>query len=181
MFFVVYEKDTGIIKQTITAPFFIDELFNLTEAEAVVEIPRQAKDIIEYIKDGVLTLKPDSLKEKIPIAEAQASVWDNIKDKRSLELSKGVLITSVDKVFQTDNNNIIQYSNIAGMIALNNYIPVEWKTSDNTYILLTIDLFKELQQTININTQRLFKVAEDHKEAMLLSENPKEYDYLTNW
>ena len=76
---------------------------------------------------------------------------------------------------------MIQYSNISGMIAIDNYIPVNWKTEDNTYVLLTIDLFKELQNTININTQNMFMIAEDHKVEMLKLEDPTEYDYSTNW
>lgn len=116
-----------------------------------------------------------------PVAELQDTAWSNIKSKRSELLVSGVLVESVGKVFQTDNDSMIQYSNIAGMIALDNYSPIEWKTEDNTFILLTVDLFKELQKAITINTQRIFKAAEDHREAMLLLEDPLEYYYLTNW
>ena len=66
------------------------------------------------------------------------------------------------------------------MIALDNYSPIEWKTEDNTFVLLTVELFKELQKAISNNTQRIFKIAEDHKEAMLALEDPLEYEYVTN-
>lgn len=111
----------------------------------------------------------------------QLVMWELIKNKRLEKITDGVLVSSIDKIFQTDNNSIIQYSNIAGMIAIDNYIPVNWKTVDNTYTLLTIDIFKELQRTININTQRLFIVAEDHKIEMLKLEDPTAYDYSANW
>lgn len=111
----------------------------------------------------------------------QDTVWSNIKYTRDILLSSGVLVESVDKVFQTDNDSMIQYSNIAAMIALDNYDPIEWKTEDNSFILLTVELFKELQQAISINTQRLFKVAEHHKAGMLEATNPLEYDYSKGW
>ena len=111
----------------------------------------------------------------------QLEVWEFIKAKRSESITDGVLVKSVDKLFQTNNTSMIQYSNISGMIAIDNYIPVNWKTEDNTYVLLTIDLFKELQNTININTQNMFMIAEDHKVEMLKLEDPTEYDYSTNW
>lgn len=119
--------------------------------------------------------------EAISIEDLQATMWSDIKDKRSTELSKGVLVESVNKTFQTDPNSIAEYNNVASMIALDNYDPIEWKTEDNTFILLTVDLFKELQKAISTNTQRIFKAAEDHKEAMLSLEDPLDYDYLTNW
>ena len=119
--------------------------------------------------------------EEKSIAEAQASVWSNIKDKRQDQITSGVLVKSVDKVFQTDNNSIIQYSNIGGMIALNNYEPIQWKTEDNSWVTLTEDLFKELQQAMSANTQSNYATAEQHKEAMLAVEDPLNYDYSKGW
>lgn len=113
--------------------------------------------------------------------EQQDEVWELIKERRLQAVTSGVYVESVDKTFQTDPNSIAEYNNVASMIALDNYDPIEWKTEDNTFILLNVDLFKELQKAISINTQRIFKVAENHKEAMLSLEDPLEYDYLTNW
>ena len=58
MFFAVYNVSSGEIKQTVSAPFYIPEMFVLDEGFSVLEIPREANDSTEYIKDGVLTLKP---------------------------------------------------------------------------------------------------------------------------
>lgn len=58
MFFAVYKVSSGEIKQTVSAPFYIPEMFVLDEGFDVLEIPREANDSTEYIKDGVLTLKP---------------------------------------------------------------------------------------------------------------------------
>lgn len=58
MFFAVYDKSTGEVQRTISAPFYIPEMFVLGDSEDFVEVPREANDTIEYIKDGVLTPKP---------------------------------------------------------------------------------------------------------------------------
>ena len=91
--------------------------------------------------------------------------WRQLKAERSSKISSGVLVESTEKVFQTDVNSLAQYASIAGMIALDNYEPVQWKTLDNSFVLLTVDIFKELQRTINENTQSAFRVAEQKRIA----------------
>lgn len=61
MFFAVYKVSSGEVKQTVSAPFYIPEMFVLDNGFDVVEIPREANDTTEYIKDGVLTDKPQSM------------------------------------------------------------------------------------------------------------------------
>lgn len=64
MFFAVYKVSSGEVKQTVSAPFYIPEMFVLDNGFDVVEIPREANDTTEYIKDGVLTDKPQSVLDK---------------------------------------------------------------------------------------------------------------------
>ena len=116
-----------------------------------------------------------------PIEDLQSIVWLDIKSKRTSVIDSGVSVDSVDKIFQTDSSSIAQYSSIAGMIAIDNYEPIEWKTKDNTYVLLTVELFKELQRAISNNTQKAFTTAEYHKAEMLKADNPLEYDYSDKW
>lgn len=119
--------------------------------------------------------------EPIPIEQLQNEVWDGIKRKRLEVIQSGVYVESVDKVFHTDDISAIQYSTIAGMIALGNYEPVQWKVMDNTWVLLTESLFKELQTAMSLKTNAIYAVAEYHKASMLLADNPLEYDYTTGW
>ena len=108
-------------------------------------------------------------------------MWEKIKSKRLQAVISGVYIESVDKWFHTDEVSVTSYSTIAGMIALNNYEPVQWKVMDNTWLLLTEVLFKELQTSMSNKTATNYMVAEQHKVNMLLLENPLEYDYTANW
>lgn len=111
----------------------------------------------------------------------QSNIWTGIKDKRLEEVTSGVLVKSVNKKFHTDETSAIQYSNVAGMIALNNYEPIQWKVMDNTWVLLTKELFIELQKAMNANTQATYVIAEQHKEAMMLLDDPSNYDFSTGW
>lgn len=111
----------------------------------------------------------------------QELAWEGIKAERFQQTTGGVLVKSVNKVFHTDETSAIQYSSVAGMIALDNYEPIMWKVMDNTWVSLTSGLFRELQVSIRANTQQTYMIAEQHKAAMLESENPLEYDYQSGW
>ena len=111
----------------------------------------------------------------------QENVWAAIKKKRDSQVISGVFIPSVSKIFQTDISSTATYAQIGSMISLNIYEIVNWKVLDNTFIPITEELFKELQTAILRNTQLTYAIAEQHKAAMLLSDNPEEYDYTTGW
>lgn len=113
--------------------------------------------------------------------EEQELMWEQIKERRLQAVTSGVYVESVDKWFHTDTVSVTTYSTIAGMIALDNYEPVQWKTMDNTWLLLTEPLFKELQTAMSQKTNANYAVAEQHKAAMLLADNPLEYDYSQGW
>lgn len=113
--------------------------------------------------------------------EQQDEMWELIKERRLQAVTSGVYVESVDKRFHTDEVSVTSYSTIAGMIALDNYEPVQWKTMDNTWILLTVPIFKELQTAISQKTNTNYAIAEQHKSVMMKSDNPLEYDFSTGW
>ena len=113
--------------------------------------------------------------------ENQELMWEKIKERRLQAVTSGVYVESVDKWFHTDEVSVTSYSTIAGMIALNNYEPVQWKVMDNTWLLLTESLFKELQTAMSTKTNANYEVAEHHKAGMLEATNPLEYDYSEGW
>lgn len=113
--------------------------------------------------------------------ENQDKVWELIKERRLQAVTSGVYVESVDKWFHTDEVSVTSYSTIAGMIALDNYEPVQWKVMDNTWILLTVPIFKELQTAMSTKTNTNYAIAEQHKSNMMKSDNPLEYDFSTGW
>lgn len=61
MIYAIYKIETGEILKTVSIPEFLKSTVALSDYEAIVEIPKMANDTTEYIKDGVLTDKPQSM------------------------------------------------------------------------------------------------------------------------
>tara|TARA_R100000935_G_scaffold41997_1_gene63680 strand:- start:799 stop:1002 length:204 start_codon:yes stop_codon:yes gene_type:complete len=61
MFYAIYDIKTGVIDKTVDIPEFMSDIITLKENQAKVVIDRIASDTTEYIKDGVLTDKPQSM------------------------------------------------------------------------------------------------------------------------
>ena len=112
----------------------------------------------------------------------QDEMWERIKAKRYDNLRHGVYIKSVGKWFQTDDATRLQYL----ALALENVTggfkkPINWKTMDNSFLMLTPELLREIMQTMHDDEQADFINAEKHKAAMLKAEHPLEYDYSDGW
>ena len=154
----VYNKSNGLFLYSDTglAEFVITDLSNNDKVDFTLTPPPDYKKSWRWVGVGWVEVdKPDE--------EKKAERWEEIKAERLQSISSGVLVKSVGKIFQTDVNSLAQYANIAGMIALDNYEPIEWKTEDSSFILLTLDVFKELQRAISHNTQEAFYLAEESK------------------
>ena len=183
MIYAVYDAGTGEIDRVVDTPDFMKSKIDVLDGQSIAEIDTMIYNDCHYIKDGKLTPKPivDKHISAADIEELQATVWELIKERRLQAVTSGVYVESVDKWFHTDEVSVTSYSTIAGMIALNNYEPVQWKVMDNMWILLTIPIFKELQIAISQKTNANYAIAEQHKSDMMKSDNPLEYDFSTGW
>ncbi|OAM24922.1 hypothetical protein A7P89_01410 [Eikenella corrodens] len=115
-------------------------------------------------------------------AERQDEMWERIKDKRYDNLRHGVYIKSVGKWFQTDDATRLQYLALALESVTGGFKkPINWKTMDNSFLMLTPELLREIMQTMHDDEEADFINAEKHKAAMLKAENPLEYDYSDGW
>ena len=115
-------------------------------------------------------------------AEQQAEVWERIKAKRYDNLRHGVYIKSVGKWFQTDDATRLQYLALALESVTGGFKkPINWKTMDNSFLMLTPELLREIMQTMHDDEEADFINAEKHKAAMLKAENPLKYDYSDGW
>ena len=183
MIYAVYDAGTGEIDRVVDTPDFMKSKIDVLDGQSIAEIDTMIYNDCHYIKDGKLTPKPivDKHISAADIEELQATVWELIKERRLQAVTSGVYVESVDKWFHTDEVSVTSYSTIAGMIALNNYEPVQWKVMDNTWLLLTESLFKELQTAMSAKTNVNYAAAEQHKSDMMKSDNPLEYDFSTGW
>ena len=115
-------------------------------------------------------------------AEQQDEMWERIKQKRYDNLRHGVYIKSVGKWFQTDDATRLQYLALALESVTGGFKkPINWKTMDNSFLMLTPELLREIMQAMHDDEQADFINAEKHKAAMLKLENPLEYDYSDGW
>ena len=173
----VYKKESKIFSHVEGGePTSIIEYMDVGDDFTLVQ-PPDYDHVWRWIEDKWVADEP----EPVAIEELQATVWELIKERRLRAVTSGVYVESVDKWFHTDEVSVTTYSTIAGMIALNNYEPVQWKTMDNTWLLLTVELFKELQTAMSVKTNINYAIAEQHKAAMLKATNPLEYDYSEGW
>ena len=115
-------------------------------------------------------------------AEQQDEMWERIKDKRYDNLRHGVYAKSIGKWFQTDDATRLQYLALALESVTGGFKkPINWKTMDNSFLMLTPELLREIMQTMHDDEEADFINAEKHKAAMLKAENPLEYDYSDGW
>lgn len=108
-------------------------------------------------------------------------VWDKIKELRSFKNSGGVYLSQIDKWFHTDPEARQTYLIVGQEIILGIYKPKLWKTYDNSFVEMTEDLFKELMKSMSEAGEHNFRTAEVHRNALYLSDDPKNYDYSTGW
>lgn len=115
-------------------------------------------------------------------AEQQDEMWERIKQKRYDNLRHGVYIKSVGKWFQTDDATRMQYLALALESVTGGFKkPINWKTMDNSFLMLTPELLREIMQAMHDDEQADFINAEKHKAAMLQADKPLEYDYSGGW
>ena len=115
-------------------------------------------------------------------AEQQDEMWERIKQKRYDNLRHGVYAKSVGKWFQTDDATRLQYLALALESVTGGFKkPINWKTMDNSFLMLTPELLREIMQTMHDDEEADFINAEKHKAAMLQAENPLKYDYSDGW
>lgn len=120
----------------------------------------------------------DNIADKLK-AQAQAQIWEAIKQKRHANTRGGVFIKSVGKWFHNDDPSRTQYLALQVLSQLPDNLM--WKTMDNEFVLMTKDLLNEIAMTMLAEEQADFANAEKHRLAMLKVDNPLEYDYSTGW
>lgn len=116
---------------------------------------------------------------------AQREVWEAIKKLWDIKKYSGLKVG--ENWFHSDTDSRIQ------QIALNDLgdnIPegLMWKiltVEGGLYAATEIAMTKELAHQIFINTvlsdNALYRAAQNHREAMLLVDDPYSYDYTVNW
>ncbi|MFC1022262.1 DUF4376 domain-containing protein [Pasteurella multocida] len=109
----------------------------------------------------------------------QNEVWEKIKKKRYENGLGGVYIDRVGKWFQTGEEEKTKYLGLDKVI--DKLGEIDWKCADNSFVKMNRILLDEifLQMVVTENADHIN--AEKHRMAMMLVENPLEYDYSSGW
>jgi hypothetical protein len=133
--------------------------------------------------------------EEITALKTQAKLdkWEEIKVER-LRRTIGTGVPVAGKWFQTDIVSRTQYltlDNKAFKLAIAGSPgttilqtasgPVYWKTMDNSFIPITIQLIHDIVQALEDQEAAVFKQAETHKAIMEASASPSIYNFSTGW
>lgn len=124
--------------------------------------------------------------------------WNNVKIYRDQRLRSGVV--SGGHTFHTDDRSLTLYTNMRlraeklltlgtkgnQVLTRRNGNPIMWKTMDvvgdaPTFVPMTIDRVIALTDDISDIESERYEIAEAHRMAIEVCDDPIAYDYTTNW
>ena len=103
--------------------------------------------------------------------------WRQIEAMRESKYNNGVKIE--EHWFQTSAWSKINYMGAAMLGAA--FPGTGWKTMTGEEVWLTGQFAGQIMAAIAVHTDAVFKAAQAHKEAMMVSEDPSVYDFSTGW
>ena len=104
--------------------------------------------------------------------------WRQIEAVRDKKCANGVFVNGF--WWQTSVNAKIRYMGAAAMGEL--FVATEsWKTMSGEKTTLTGGIAARIMMAIAASDAAVFKVAEDHKTAMMAVEDPSVYDFSEGW
>ena len=105
-------------------------------------------------------------------------IWKEIQARRDYRKAAGIKITG--NWYHSDDTSRIQQLALV-MFGANMPADILWKTMQGTFIQMTPQLAMSIFQTIAGLDQAVFSKAEFHRQTMILSQDPVNYDYTVGW
>lgn len=128
-----------------------------------------------------ITCGPDGIFVHIATAEEieaeRINKWRQVEAMREEKYNNGVKVG--EYWFQTSSWSKINYMGAAMMGAA--FPGTDWKTMSVEVVSLTGQLAGQIMAAIASQTDAIFKAAQAHKDAMMISEDPSIYDFSTGW
>lgn len=105
--------------------------------------------------------------------------WDEIKNHRDRLMKDGGYKVG-DYWFHSDT---FSRSQQLGLISMGESIPagIMWKTMSGEFVEMTYSLAQQVLQAAALQDNKIFIAAEQHKEEMMKSEDPANYDITIGW
>lgn len=105
-------------------------------------------------------------------------VWSTVQSRRDLRKQGGVKIGNY--WFHSDDTSRIQQIGLV-MFGANMPVGIQWKTMTGDFVTMTPTLAMQIFTGIATSDVVVFGIAEAHRQAIMSSADPGNYDYTTGW
>ena len=122
--------------------------------------------------------------EQAELNKTRANLWERIKELREEATKTGVAVEVQDGVikhFHTDDIARREYDGMSVMVVLNTFIPRKWKTIENEFVTMDLELFKKLVIAVSNKVQHDYTNAEKLKMMIDKSKNPEIIELNQGW
>jgi len=131
--------------------------------------------IIKELKSNYVPPPPDP-------EEVKSEMWEKIKANRDERMNGGFKVEVEDDVFKWYHSDIKSRVQHLGLLLAGSSVPaIPWKTMDGTFVPMSQAIAQAIFNSAMVLDGTLFSVAEQHKAAMDVSEDPASYDYSGGW
>ena len=160
-----------------TKPTYLDLL-----SEFYPDIQAYAADPSDYaslvLNDATQVLPSKEDLDIKAVYVLRKTVWREIQAMRDYRKGAGIKIGA--NWFHSDDTSRIQQLALTMMGA---GIPagIMWKTMQGTFVAMTPQLAGQIFQTIAGSDQAVYGRAEFHRQTMIMSADPVNYNYMTGW
>lgn len=118
------------------------------------------------------------------LLKKRATAWEKIKELREQATKTGVAVEVADGVikhFHTDDISRREYDGMGVMVVLNTFVPRQWKTIENDFVTMDLQLFKKLVVALASKVQHDYTNAEKLKAQIDKSNEPDKIDLSVGW
>lgn len=115
------------------------------------------------------------------LTEKRKELWEAVKTKREKVLTSGVFVKSLNKWFHTDSVSQLSYTRAKEYFDIKHDGEIQWKTMDNSFVTLDKDKLNDVVIKIFENSQKIYKIAEQHRHRIENSVDLDNYDINSDW
>lgn len=131
---------------------------------------------------------PMPTKDEVDAAMLNArreAVWEKLqkhRDWREQNTGTPVMVGGVQKWFHSDDPSKIKQLALVKAADLNQMpADLQWKTMDRSFVLMTNEIAYAVYIEAMMMSTRIFAIAEQHRQGIMASTDPENYDWSTNW
>lgn len=182
-------------ENTVTDCLFVDEAIDLNGGQVEVSwadyltVLSKPNLPFKYENNNLIKLEAPSVYhiwenfqwaiDEANLTSIRQNIWENIKKLRDARLENGGYPVGT-YWFHSD---IYAQSNYTDLLMMGSQIPLNtyWKTMSGVFVTMTQVLAQQILAAKALQKSRTFAKSEQHKAAMLASEDPLNYDFTTSW